>query len=330
MQRKTSAINSTGHTVLNGIYLASTIAILLIPRLSGIAQERSAGQSPTPRSAFKPAEEIKTRLVRPGVIVYGNLDCGGNGNDYQMLDLYIPLDAKGPLPVIVWFHGGGWYGGDKGGVWDEPRYTGSGYAVASVNYRYSKQAVFPAQIEDCKAAIRFLRAQAKKYNLDSAHIGVWGISAGGHLAALLGASNGVKDLEGAVGKYPEQSSDVQAAVTISGPADLTLPHQPNEILGPIYSLIGGSVENNKAVAIRASPITYAGKHSAPMLIIHGQADAIVPIKHAEVLEAAMEKASVEVKLLALKDTGHVGGKIDAPETRKEIADFFARHLRKPE
>lgn len=327
MQPKTSAINSMGRAVLCGIYVAPAIAILLISCISGMAQEQPAEQRPTPRSAFKPVEEVQPKPVRPGVVAYGNLDYGGNGNDRQMLDLYIPTAAKGPLPVIVWFYGGGWLAGDKSGLWDEPRYTGSGYAVVGANYRYSSQAVFPAQIEDCKAVIRFLRAQAKKYNLDAAHIGVWGISAGGHLAALLGASNGVKDLEGAVGKNPEQSSDVQAVVDISGPADLTLSNQPNEILGPIYSLIGGTVEKNKAVAAQASPVTHVGKNSAPTLIIHGQDDAIVPIRHAEVFYAALQKAGVETKLLALKDTGHVGGKIDAPETRKEVADFFAKHLK---
>lgn len=278
-----------------------------------------------------PADEVKPVTVRPGILGYKDLDYGGNGNKRQMLDLYVPADSKEPLPVVAWFHGGGWQVGDKSDVscMDLPRYISSGYAVVSVNYRFSTQAVFPAQIEDCKAAIRFLRANADKYNLDAGHIGVWGISAGGHLAALLGTSNGVKDLEGAVGKYPGTRSEVQAVVPLSTPTDLTMPGQPNSLMDCFNQIVGGSVEKNRAVAVKASPITYVGKNSAPMLIVHGQADDIVPIKHAEILEAALKKAGVEVRLLSLKDTGHTGARLFAPDTRKEIADFFDRHL-KPE
>ncbi len=134
------------------------------------------------------------------------------------LDLYLPPKADAPTPLVIWIHGGGWEAGNK----DNPPGLGllkKGYALASINYRLSQEAKFPAQIEDCKAAIRFLRANAKKYNLDPDHFGVWGASAGGHLVALLGTTGGVKELEGD-GPNKEESSAVQAVVDWFGPTDM--------------------------------------------------------------------------------------------------------------
>ena len=134
------------------------------------------------------------------------------------LDLYIPDGATKP-PLIVWVHGGAWRAGSKAkppALWMLER----GYAVASISYRLSQQAVFPAQIHDCKAAIRWLRAHASKYGYDAERIGAWGASAGGHLVALLGTSSGVKELEGDLG-YNDQSSRVQAVVDYFGPTDVT-------------------------------------------------------------------------------------------------------------
>ena len=136
------------------------------------------------------AAKAETRLE-----VLKDLPYVENGHARNKLDLYLPKDAKGPLPVVVWVHGGAWRAGSKDGcraAW----LTGKGYAVASINYRLSQHAVFPAQIEDCKAAIRWLRANAGKYHFDPDHIGVWGESAGGHLVALLGTTGGAKELEG--------------------------------------------------------------------------------------------------------------------------------------
>ncbi|HEV3142992.1 MAG TPA: alpha/beta hydrolase, partial [Gemmataceae bacterium] len=146
-----------------------------------------------------------------------NLEYGPH--ERNQLDLYLPK-SDGPNPLIVWVHGGAWWAGSKdGGIAPLPLLE-KGYAIASINYRYSKQAIFPAQIEDCKAAVRFLRANAKKYHLDSDHVGVIGASAGGHLVALLGTTGDVKELEGD-GLNKEFSSRVQAVVDVFGPADLT-------------------------------------------------------------------------------------------------------------
>ena len=145
----------------------------------------NAQQQPK-RSAPKPP--IGVKILRDLQYVEG-------GHERNRLDLYLPEKAEGRLPVVVWIHGGAWYAGNKDGCPAVPL-TGEGCAVASINYRLSQHAVFPAQIEDCKAAIRWLRANAAKYDLDPDHIGVWGASAGGHLVALLGTTAGVKDFEG--------------------------------------------------------------------------------------------------------------------------------------
>jgi acetyl esterase/lipase len=139
------------------------------------------------------------------------------GHERQRLDLYLPPAGDRPTPVIVWVHGGGWAGGSKART-PASRMVQAGFAVAAINYRLSQHAIFPAQIHDCKAAIRWLRAHAAEYRLDPKHIGVWGSSAGGHLVALMGTSNGVADLEGQLG-HPEQSSDIQAVVDWFGPTD---------------------------------------------------------------------------------------------------------------
>ena len=140
------------------------------------------------------------------------------GNKSLKLDLYVP-DGAGPFPVIVWVHGGGWTSGDKALSASGPqvRQTARGYAVASINYRFSQEAKFPAQIEDCKAAVRWLRAHAAEHNLDPARIAVWGDSAGGHLASLMGASGGASDLEGDEGNL-DYSSRVEAVVDWFGPS----------------------------------------------------------------------------------------------------------------
>src|SRR5205809_22309 len=182
------------------------------------------------------------------------------------LDLYCPEKVSGRLPMIVWIHGGGWSRGRKERC---PAVTlvQDGYAVASIDYRLTTTAPFPAQIEDCKAAVRWLRANASTYHLDPDHIGVWGHSAGGHLAALLGTSGGVRELEG-TGDNMSYSSRVQAVWVVSGPSDLLRLYQEasqsptgksGKAMSAVAALVGGSAEQNQTNAIAASPIRYVSK-----------------------------------------------------------------------
>ena len=262
-----------------------------------------------------------------GVRVLRNLQYVEGGHERNRLDLYLPEKAEGRLPLVVWIHGGAWQAGSKEGCPAVPL-TAKGYAVASINYRLSQHAVFPAQIEDCKAAIRWLRANAAKHHLDADRIGVWGASAGGHLVALLGTTGGVKDLEGSRGNL-DQSSRVQCVVDWFGPSNLaTMGKQADKPGTPVARLIGGPVQENEEKARKASPLTYVGNDSAPFLIMHGDKDNTVPLNQSEMLAKALKKAGVEVTLQVVKGNGHGGPGFNSPESRKLIEDFFAKHLGK--
>jgi acetyl esterase/lipase len=264
----------------------------------------------------------------PGVKVLRDLAYVEGGHERNRLDLFLPEKTEAPLPLLVWIHGGAWRAGSKEGC-PAVSFTTKGYAVASINYRFSQHALFPAQIEDCKAAIRWLRANAKKYNLDAGRIGVWGASAGGHLVALLGTTGGVKELEGSGGNL-DQSSRVQCVVDWFGPTDLsTMGEQGDRADSPVAQLIGGPAPDNKEKARQGSPLTYVGKYAAPFLIMHGDQDKVVPLAQSERLAAALKQAGAEVVLQVVKGNGHGGPGFTSPENRKLIEDFFAKHLGKP-
>ena len=262
-----------------------------------------------------------------GIKLVQDLQYVENGHERNRLDLYLPEKVEGQLPLVVWIHGGAWWAGNKQGC-PAVYLTTKGYAVASINYRLSQHAVFPAQIEDCKAAIRWLRANAVKYHIDPDHIGVWGSSAGGHLVAMLGTTGNVKELEGTGGNL-DQSSRVQCVVDWFGPTDMTtMGKQADKPGTPVAKLIGGPVQENQEKARKASPMTYVGKDSAPFLIMHGDKDNTVPLQQSEVLAEALKKAGVDVKLQIIEGNGHGGPGFNSPESRKLIEDFFAKHLRK--
>jgi acetyl esterase/lipase len=206
-----------------------------------------------------------------------------------------------------------------------------GYAVASVNYRLSQHAIFPAQIEDCKAAVRWLRANARKFNLDPDRFGAWGPSAGGYLAAMLGTAGDTKQFD--VGENRNVSSRVQAVVDFFGPTDFLQmdDHRPpdgmihNRSDAPESLLIGGSIQENKEKVARANPITYITKGDPPFLIVHGDADPLVPHHQSELLEAALKKAGVPLLFYTVKGGGH--GQFNDPKVPELVKDFFAKHLK---
>jgi acetyl esterase/lipase len=253
------------------------------------------------------------------------------GHERNKLDLYLPKNAPAskPLPLIVWVHGGAWMGGSKDRC-PALRFLKQGYAVASINYRLSQHAIFPAQIKDCKAAIRYLRANAKKYNLDAERIGVWGSSAGGHLVALLGTTGGVKKFD--KGPNLKFSSSVQAVCDFFGPTDFTkivkfpsnLAHDAPD--SPEAKLLGGPIHEKKDACQNANPITYITKDDPPFLIVHGNNDMIVPLNQSWLLYDALKKEKVKVKFHTVKGGGH--GFRD-PEVDKMVNEFFKKNL-KPE
>lgn len=252
----------------------------------------------------------------------------------QRLDLYLPREPKSDrLPLIVFIHGGGWRNGDKaGGLAQILPFVRTGeYAGASIGYRLSGDAVWPAQIHDCKAALRWLRAHADRYGLDPDRIGVMGTSAGGHLAAMLGASGGVEALEGDLGEFRSVSSRVACVVDFFGPADLlTMGDAPGSIdhnapNSPESLLLGGPVQEVRDRARQASPLTYVSADDPPVLIVHGADDRIVPFDQSVKLDAALRAAGVSSVLIRVEGGGHGGFR--NPEINARVRAFFDRHLR---
>ncbi len=248
------------------------------------------------------------------------------------LDLYCPEKVSGPLPVIVWIHSGGWSKGRKERC-PAVALVQEGYAVASIDYRLTSTAPFPAQIEDCKAAVRWLRANASTYHLDPDHVGAWGHSAGGHLAALLGTSGGVRELDG-TGDNMSYSSRVQAVCDVAGPSDLVRLYQEasqsrgdksGKVMSDIAALVGSSAEQNVTTSTAASPIHYVSKDDPPFLIIHGENDATIPVTQAESFAAALKAAGVETTLEIANGRGHGAG---GPKAQPMIKAFFDKYLKR--
>jgi acetyl esterase/lipase len=275
-----------------------------------------------------PSPKPPTPAQLEGVTVHRDLPYVSQGHFRQKLDLYLP-DGPRPLPLIIWIHGGAFRLGDKGDK--VPLDTlERGYAVASINYRLSQHALYPAQIMDCKATVRWLRAHAAQFGLDGQRFAAWGESAGGHLAAMLGTAGHVQAFE--VGEHLEVSSRVQAVVDYFGPTDFTqmdahrvpggqVHDAPNS---PESELVGGPIQDNRDKVAQANPITYVRPDAPPFLIVHGEIDPLVPHHQSELLEAALHRAGVPVSFYTVRGGGH-GGFTD-PEVPKLTRAFLARHL----
>jgi len=261
-----------------------------------------------------------------------------DGDGAQALDIYFPEgQTDKPLPLLIWIHGGGWSAGSKSGL-PYLNQLPRGYVAASIEYRFSQKAVFPAQIQDCQAAIRFLRANAKKYGIDPQRVGVGGGSAGGHLAALVGTSGGKKAFP-AIGGNDDQSDRVQAVCDIYGPANFwTVVKQADEDMDvknifkwnngdPYSKLIGAKLGEDKEKCDAVSPVHYVAKDSPPFLILHGDRDALVPYAQSVVLSDLLAKAGVEVTLQRLPGAGHGGPAFGLPAVAKLTNAFFDKHLK---
>jgi len=247
------------------------------------------------------------------------------------MDLYYPDGSQADSQVLVYAHGGSFTGGDKrkgSGAIDIPAMTSRGYAVAAINYRLMPDHPFPAAGQDAKCAIRFLRAHAGEYGLRTEKIGMWGGSAGGHLAAMVGLTADEADFD--VGQYLEQSSSVDAVVEMFGPTDLSMP------MGFLQRLLlrrAFGTDNPQAESLhQASPVNYVRPDAPPFLIIHGEQDSAVPPEQAQALYQKLVAAGNTVDLMIVKNANHnfkpTGGVIQP--SRQEIsaamADFFDQWL----
>jgi acetyl esterase/lipase len=247
------------------------------------------------------------------------------------LDLYLPESGAKPVGLIVWVHGGAWRAGSRAAV-DLVGLTAQGWALASVDYRLSTAAKFPAQIFDLKAAVRYLRAHSAKYGVTGVPFVIAGSSAGGHLAALVGVSNGEPALEGSVGADRKVSSDVQAIVSLYGASDLTSilsqssPHGLSVRVPALDLLLGGPPDALPELARLASPVFHVKGSAPPLLLLHGDQDDQMPIAQSRELEAAYQKVGRPVQFVVVQGAGHGGSAFTDAAHLQQIDAFLREHL----
>jgi acetyl esterase/lipase len=279
----------------------------------------------------KPKKAPPPQRVPDGIKQIKDIDYAGDGHERHKLDLYVPENGE-KRPLLIWIHGGGWKAGNKDRVpilWALEH----GYALASINYRLTDIAKFPAQIHDCKGAIRFLRAHAAKFGYNATKIGVAGGSAGGHLVALIGTSGDVKELEGDIGGNLDQSSRVQAVLDLYGPTDfVTMVMQPSTIDRttadyPEALLIGARVQDAPDKARAASPATYITHDDPPVLIYQGDADPLVPFHQSISFHELLDKAGVPNELVLIKGGKHGGPEFGDDTARAKQLAFFDRYIK---
>ena len=249
---------------------------------------------------------------RPGEKIYRDVLFAAPGGHKLRMDLYVPKTAK-PAPVVLWMFGGGWMFGSKGYHVNVRDLTSVGIAVASIQYRLSGTAVYPAQLEDCRAAVEWLRANGARYGIDAMRMGASGESAGGHLAALLGAAEGKSRIRGVCALYP--ATDL---------IDLGRLYAKRGKLNLIEKLLGGPIEEKLELAAAASPIAHVSPSLPPFLIIHGVRDRVVPLQQSERLFVALADAGVEAQFIVVPDKGH-WFRLDN-EQFAEVSRFFQVHL----
>jgi acetyl esterase/lipase len=286
-----------------------------------------------PALASRAAEPAAGKMIPD--ITYSTI-----GTTKLQLDLVVP-STPGPHPCVVCFHGGAWKAGSRKDLTKPALFSPAnhkdfglletlarnGYAAASVSYRLAPQSKFPAQIEDAKTAVRFLRTNAKKYDLDVDRFGALGFSAGGHIAALLGTTDSNAGFD--TKDYPNVSSRVQVVVDFFGPADLALyADTPGIESAFMVPLLGKECQTDPKCYKRASPIEYVTKDDPPVLILHGNVDVVVPIIHSENFKKKLDEVGVPNEFVRYKGKGHgwTGETVD--DSARETLKFLNAHLKK--
>lgn len=279
---------------------------------------------------------VGCRTPRAASKVERNVVYGQVGRKELVMDIVFPSTGVGPWPVVVNLHGGAWSSGWKslGNGWDAaPELIRRGYVFVSIAYRLAPRHKFPAQIEDAKCAVRFLRAHAAKYNLDPNRIVAMGASAGGHLSALLGTTDAGAGFD-LSGGWTNESSRVQAVVDMFGHADLYYAVQHRERVRLVARSVFGT-KSSEEILRRFSPVNYVTADDPPFLLVHGERDGVVPLRQSELMKAALEKENVPVELIVVKCAGHClfasGGRPtpSSKNLRTMIADFVDRALSQP-
>jgi len=322
-------------------YLAALIAVLSLTSSLGCARPvpvatktlppLATSQPPTAGLTASAAPSATGLPVTPVVTDYElirNVEYGQGGGHALLLDIYRPLrPITTPTPAVIWIHGGGWSTGDK--------YPSSvtllakaGFFCVSINYRLSGEAKFPAAVEDCKCAVRWLRANAASFNVNPDAIGVWGGSAGGHLSLMVACADASAGLEGN-GGWAGVSSRVQAVCSYYGPTDLTVAFGQ----ASVDSFIGASLQQNPDAFRRASPVFYVSADDPPLLMVHGDKDPVVPLAQSEEMLAAYQEQGLDARLIVVRNAGHgfsqIGSQPISPskaEYEQAVLDFFVQNL----
>lgn len=266
-----------------------------------------------------------------GTILYDNINYNNDNHNKHLLDIYLPPHVDGKIPLVIFIHGGAWLSNDKYADMGYMKRTvseiiSSGFALASIDYRFSTEAVFPAQIQDCNRAVSFLYDNAAQYGFDRNRFAVMGFSAGGHLASLAGLStnNKIKSFH-----MPGTSKlfAFKAVVDFYGPADLILFPGADDEQSPEALLIGAAPLTRPDLAKAVSPVTYVDENDPPFLIIHGEKDELVSTKHSRLLSSWLSVAGVENELIIVEDAPHFGEMFDSNEVREKVLNFLSKYLK---
>ena len=284
-------------------------------------------------NAYGQPDRVKTIFPKETVF-HQNIPYAGDTLKKHLLDLYLPANATGSTPLLVWVHGGAWMVNDKyadmGYMTNTIRtILEKGYALASIDYRHSTTAIFPAQIQDCYQALEFLNVNAAKYKLDKNKIVLIGFSAGGHLASLLALSNNNNVAE----FYPSKKKTtfkIKAVLDFYGPSDflsMTALSDPNMKGDPISTLLGSTPLKRPDISKLASPCTYVDKDDPPFIIVHGEKDESVPYQQSLLLQSYLNLANVKNELIIVKDAPHFGVMFDTDEVRTKLFNFLTPILK---
>ncbi|MFA6002015.1 MAG: alpha/beta hydrolase [Thermoleophilia bacterium] len=324
----------------SGLMLMSAL-LLLAATLSGVACGDETSEAGVPNEVAPVSTSTTATIATTSTAAFDSSKLGTTERDVTYcetggaalkMDVYYPKTMNGPTPSVIYVHGGGWTKGDKkegAGAVAIPSLVDAGFLVVSINYRLAPDFKFPAQIEDAKCAVRYLRSNAAHYNIDPDHIGAWGGSAGGHLVSLLGVTDGSEGFEG-TGGYADQSSRVQAVVDMFGPSDLMKEFSGGAVGRALGMQVFGTSDQSSKVLAQASPVTHVSADDPPFLILQGEKDDLVPPEQSQELYDSLKAAGVPATLVMVENAGHGfrpdGGQISP--SRQELAEMIVEFLRK--
>lgn len=280
--------------------------------------------------AYSQSSNPVIALFPEGTRLHADIPYSNDTLEKHLLDIYLPPNSKGNVPLVVFIHGGGWLVNDKYADIGYMKNTvaaiiNSGFAIASIDYRFATQAIFPAQIQDCNKAVSFLYDNAEKYGLDKKRFALMGFSAGGHLASLQGLSNNnnVEDF------YMPRSSrkfSFKAVVDFYGPSELTSLNSSEDPKAPEAILLGATPIARPDLARIASPVTYIDKNDPPFLIIHGEKDDMVPNRQSKLLSKWLSVTGVKNELIVVPNAPHYGDMFDVDIIQSKVIGFLKKHL----